>query len=197
MTWKDPEVRKRKRKEAYERDIEESRRKSRETNNRWKTNNPLRCLQSAKKYRENHHEKVLEGTRKWRVKNPQRCKELSKKWHRENKEKVNAKKRIWRQNNPEKRRIIEQNQLKRIQQAYNYDNISQVSFLLQYWAKLIREKYHNLCQVCGNTAKHTHHILHKQHHPNLALNENNGVPLCVSCHNEVHGKSVERVFEKW
>ncbi len=188
MTWKDPEIRKQKKREYYERDIEESRRKSRETNNRWKKRHPDKYLESAKKYRENHHVKVLEITRLWRKEHPQKSKELSKIWHQNNREKVNAEKREWRKNNPEKRRLIEINRLKRIQKAYNFETISKVGFALTIWSKKIRTEYNNLCQVCGKLAAHTHHILLKRFYPNLALNDNNGIPLCIECHKEVHGK---------
>ncbi len=166
--------------------------KSNEANKRWRLNNPLKYLESAKRYRESHHEQVLEYSRKWYRKNKQKSKENTRRWHQNNREKVNAEKREWRRKNPEKRKIIEQNRLKRIQEAYNYDGISQVSFLLTIWSNSIREKYHNMCQICGNLAIHTHHLLQKQHHPDLALNENNGIPLCMICHNEVHGRKMSQ-----
>ena len=45
--------------------IIESKIKHREINKRWRMNNPLKYLESAKRYRESHHEQVLECTRKW------------------------------------------------------------------------------------------------------------------------------------
>jgi 5-methylcytosine-specific restriction endonuclease McrA len=48
------------------------------------------------------------------------------------------------------------------------------------------------CQVCdSSTNLISHHILHKNYYPKLALNTNNGVLLCNEHHNECHGVLVK------
>jgi 5-methylcytosine-specific restriction endonuclease McrA len=44
------------------------------------------------------------------------------------------------------------------------------------------------CQICGSSTNLiSHHILHKEYYPKMALNTNNGIVLCNEHHNECHG----------
>lgn len=42
-----------------------------------------------------------------------------------------------------------------------------------------------------------HHIKEIEDHPELALNLDNLITLCLLCHNEIHGKTFERKALKW
>ncbi|UII58110.1 HNH endonuclease (plasmid) [Cytobacillus spongiae] len=42
-----------------------------------------------------------------------------------------------------------------------------------------------------------HHIKELEHHPDLALEEDNLETICVDCHNKEHGRSFEHKVPKW
>jgi 5-methylcytosine-specific restriction enzyme A len=42
-----------------------------------------------------------------------------------------------------------------------------------------------------------HHIKELEHHPELALDEDNLETICVECHNKEHGRLFERKENKW
>lgn len=67
-----------------------------------------------------------------------------------------------------------------------------------YWSiewrrlrKYVMEKYNYICQQCNEPAKVVHHIEwitdSNLHDPEITLNEDNLIPLCQECHNNVHG----------
>ena len=57
------------------------------------------------------------------------------------------------------------------------------------WKQKVREKYGNLCTVCGKTAQDPHHCFPKGSFSNLRFDILNGVPLCRSCHMGIHYRS--------
>lgn len=63
-----------------------------------------------------------------------------------------------------------------------------VMIALVGWSKSIKKRCNNLCQICGSPADHSHHIIPKSKYPQLSLNLNNGIALCLKHHNEVHGR---------
>jgi len=84
----------------------------------------------------------------------------------------------WKKNNPEKVSQI------------NFTYIKRAGLTLKslwVWAQEIKRKVNNKCEVCNKPAKHSHHIFPKAKFPQLALNENNGVALCILHHKEAHG----------
>jgi len=101
--------------------------------------------------------------------------------------KISCKK--WELNNPEKILIKLQRHLKKISRETNL-RVYQFTFALRGWSSFVRNRDSRICQVCGRTAKLSHHIIHKVKYPKLALNMGNGISLCDKCHNEVHGKKL-------
>ena len=65
-------------------------------------------------------------------------------------------------------------------------SLSRNQFLthLYNWAMIV--KYGKNCACCKEPADEAHHILYKSKYPQLMFNENNGIPLCITHHNEVH-----------
>ena len=57
------------------------------------------------------------------------------------------------------------------------------------WANKIKGRKKK-CQCCGSVAKElqAHHLIYKSFVPKLSLNLNNGMRLCLLCHDQVHGK---------
>lgn len=57
-------------------------------------------------------------------------------------------------------------------------------------ARMIRERYFHLCQICGKPAKEVHHIKFLTpdniSNPDITLNPANLVLVCYDCHNYIH-----------
>jgi len=65
--------------------------------------------------------------------------------------------------------------------------VDKMASKLIIWKNNIKNR-DNSCQICGSKNNlNSHHILHKEYYPKLALNINNGVLLCNEHHNECHG----------
>mgnify|MGYP000303142762 CR=1 FL=1 len=63
------------------------------------------------------------------------------------------------------------------------------SMAIRGWAKLVKGRDNNECQVCGSEEDlQAHHIFHKLQYPELSLNLNNGITLCKDNHYESHGR---------
>jgi len=94
----------------------------------------------------------------------------------------------WAGLNPEKVFI---SSIKTLEKCGKYFEMTgnQFRYSFKIWSNIIknRDKY---CQICNCTENlQAHHILFKQYYPKLALNINNGITLCVPCHEELHGFS--------
>ena len=72
--------------------------------------------------------------------------------------------------------------------AYHNLNWYQMSDQLRGWSEIIHKDCDEICQVCWQPSAEAHHIFHKSKYPQLAFNRNNGIALCLKCHNESHGK---------
>lgn len=76
---------------------------------------------------------------------------------------------------------------------YQKRRIKQLRYASQWrkdnptWTKQVRKRYRNICQTCGGIATHSHHIFHRSKYPQLQSNINNGIALCMTCHQQVHG----------
>jgi hypothetical protein len=62
-----------------------------------------------------------------------------------------------------------------------------------WWSKEIRERDNFKCKRCGiyDEHIHTHHIASRARRPDLKLDLNNGMCLCISCHAWVHSHPIE------
>lgn len=61
------------------------------------------------------------------------------------------------------------------------------------WSKQVRERDDYTCKICGKTKDDgynlvAHHLDSYDTHKDLRLDLDNGVTLCVSCHNKFHNK---------
>lgn len=67
----------------------------------------------------------------------------------------------------------------------------------RYWRKsvFIRDGY--TCQHCNkkNLYLHAHHIKQKAQYPDLIHDINNGITLCIPCHNKVHGFNTSSIHK--
>ncbi len=60
----------------------------------------------------------------------------------------------------------------------------------------VLERYHNRCAVCKVWLTpgewHLHHVRSQGAHPELRHDEENLIPLCVSCHGLIHDGKISR-----
>lgn len=183
---------------------------------RFLDNHPGIMNEYVQKYRTKYPERVLESRERnketkaiqekvWYQNNKEHRYQYCKNWNDLNRIHNNKVKRIFRMNNrdiviqrekswkkanPNK---VYQYQLKNLEKQSKPLKLDTVSYkmALKSWSDMIKSKYDNLCQICGAPAEHTHHIFYRSTLPLFALNENNGIPLCITHHNEVHGKSIK------
>lgn len=61
------------------------------------------------------------------------------------------------------------------------------------WRKLIFERDSYTCKMCGEIARQiqAHHIFPVRDYPDLTLDINNGITLCVICHKKINRKEYE------
>jgi len=77
-------------------------------------------------------------------------------------------------------------------------------YLSDAWKRkqeVILRKADYKCQICRRygrirEAKEVHHIRHLDEAPELALDENNLIALCHSCHNKQHPEKVRAATER-
>ena len=110
-----------------------------------------------------------------------------KKYYKTNPEKVKALSKKWQNANPEKckKSMLDYNKRKLAKFAYLF-NLSKTDMRLAriLWSAQVRKN--KPCAICNLPAIHAHHILHASKYPKLSMNPNNGIPLCIEHHVEVH-----------
>jgi len=133
-------------------------------------------------------EKIKKQKRQWYLKNKktirQKQNEYSKKYRKRTENIIKARNtsKIWRQNNPDKRLL---QSIRFYNKIKNGNSLVSYKFLLYTWSKAVRKRDDNQCQICGKTNVQSHHIFPKISYPELSLNINNGVTLCVEHHSEI------------
>jgi hypothetical protein len=67
--------------------------------------------------------------------------------------------------------------------------IKGLTIALKQWSQRVKERDDYKCQICGNVSKpflEAHHIKHRDEYPELQLEIENGITLCVRCHADKH-----------
>lgn len=96
--------------------------------------------------------------------------------------------RKWKLRNLDRVVINNTRYLEKIGRILNLTS-SQYNFAINIWAKIVKYRDNNKCVICGSIENlNAHHIIYRKDYPELSLNVNNGITLCVDNHNEVHGK---------
>ena len=68
------------------------------------------------------------------------------------------------------------------------------SYIAKKWRKQVTKRDDHKCQKCGSRDKlHAHHIKDFKDHPDLRWDLNNGITVCVFCHEKIHN----RKFPDW
>ncbi len=108
------------------------------------------------------------------------------KWNRDNPEIVKRNNKIWTSKNPEKILSYNIKSLSRIGKTLNMNSM-EYQYAQQSWSIMIRKLDNKTCKNCNSKEKlHAHHIMPKSLFPKLALDVNNGITLCETCHRNIH-----------
>ncbi len=151
---------------------------------KYPSQDPVRVSEFNKAYRKTHIERHNEQNRKsWnKMKN-------DKEWL----SKHNERGYNWKVNNPQKWRSMQlKSQTKYLKSLEPFLNkeYNHIPYLYKVWADEVKQNGHTVCGItdCFETNTQSHHIFQKKFYPKLSLNLNNGIPLCIVHHNEVHGR---------
>jgi len=129
-----------------------------------------------KQYHKDHPERYATHNHNWYMKNKDKKALYNKKYRKENSEYFTTYKKQYTKDHPEV-------SLKSQRKLRARLGISMYG--LMAWTKVIRKGKN--CSYCGSDKDlHSHHLIPKSKQPGLALNENNGIPLCATCHKEHH-----------
>jgi len=93
----------------------------------------------------------------------------------------------YKQNNPEVGLKSSQKQFKKLSKTLGIFPFTKIPMIFFAWGKTIKKIHGKVCSVCSSiTCIEAHHLFEKAKYPLLSLNENNGIPLCKECHDEIH-----------
>lgn len=70
------------------------------------------------------------------------------------------------------------------------------SYKIIKWAREVKLRDKNHCQICGEPAVDAHHIFPKSKFPELSTIPNNGISLCDKHHKEAHGGNLTKKKSK-
>jgi len=147
-------------------------------------------------------EKLKRRTRKWRKDNLKKKNKYDRKYQKEHREQYKNYNKKY-QHSPKgqitKIKYVKEHpeiglqanikQLTKISNLFN-KSLEEYKYAILYWSKTVKKR-DNKCQKCGSKENlEAHHMLHKAKFPELSLNINNGITLCLDCHYEVHGKQL-------
>ena len=153
---------------------------------------PIKRKEYNKNYRISHRKQRNEYNKENNKKHKHRINMYRKKYYIEHKEEEKKKSKLYYQThvhpktNPEKRLVIMKRHLEKYGKTFEM-NPSEFSFALQAWSKTIKKLDNFICKNCGNKENlNAHHIQPKQDFPELALDTDNGITLCKTCHENIH-----------
>ena len=116
-------------------------------------------------------------------------KHYQKLYYIHNSQKIKKRIKAYNKNNPH---IKLKNGLKNLNKIGKLFDIcgEEYKWLVDKWSKTIKIRDNYTCQICGfkgdNSSLNSHHIFYKNKYPQLSLNLNNGITLCLTCHKEIH-----------
>ncbi len=164
----------------------------------------LKNKQKMNEYSKQRHKEKLEERKaqqkEYREKTKGKRSEYNKRYWNEKKEILNPQnkarnkkkkyryrdyQRQWERKNQQRRYEIELNLYRKYGQFLNL-NAHEYKSVLIAWSKLVRNRDNNSCLQCGKPSNVSHHIIFKKTMPELSLNLNNGIALCIPCHKEIH-----------
>ena len=156
----------------------------------------------TKQYNENNRDKISAYYKQYYKDNHKKIKTQKKQYDKDNRDRISIQKKQYYKDNRdelliEKKQYYKDNRGTILQQRKNhpevglraqkklYKKMGLTPYQTMAWARVIRKGKN--CSYCGSDKDlHSHHLFTKARYPGLALGENNGIPLCVTCHREHH-----------
>ena len=139
---------------------------------REKPENKAKIKASKRQYYIDHREELSVYYKQYKKDH----REEIKQYRKNNRDKINKTERQYHKDHPEVGLRI---------QSKLYKKMGLSKWNLIAWTRVIRKDKN--CSYCGSEKTlHSHHLIPKSKQPGLALNENNGIPLCDPCHKEHH-----------
>lgn len=70
------------------------------------------------------------------------------------------------------------------------------AYKLKLWRYRVLNRDGHRCQDCGttNSPLHAHHIKSYSQHESLRFEDSNGITLCISCHEKIHGRPLGDLY---
>ena len=129
-----------------------------------------------KQYNKDHREEQLVKMKQYRKDNSEKIKAYKKQYTKDHREEQLAYAKQYAKDHPE---------VSLRSQKKMFKKLGLTKWSMRAWTRVIRKDKN--CSYCGsNKQLHSHHLIPKSKQPGLALNENNGIPLCDPCHREHH-----------
>ena len=151
-------------------------------------------LEYMRNYRKENREEYNQYMKDWRLGHLEQAKFSQQKTYQKNKEYYKTKQRKYYEINKEQELIKHREYRKKHPEKFlkymqDYKKRTGLIFgrMSGEWAKTIKKRDNNACQICGNIAEHSHHILYRKNFPHLQFVINNGIALCKKCHYQTHG----------
>lgn len=141
-------------------------------------------LLKVSKYKKLNTKLILKNQKIYYKNNKSRISEYQQNYYQKNKPEMLIKCKIYRQSHPE---VYLKSTLKRIKKLAAVIGKSSYEFVygLNNWSLAVKKRDNHICQNCGQPAKEAHHIFPKSKYPGLTFNLNNGISLCINCHNQI------------
>lgn len=145
------------------------------------------CHKTQRKQYEIDHKEQL---KRYRIDRKEEKKQYDKQYNIDNREHNSVISKQWVKDNPEKVLAGSKRHLTKYGSFLDMTS-KEYHATLYAWSKAVKHRDINTCQICGSKEQlQAHHVIYKQYYPQLSLNVNNGVTLCLPCHNATHWKCI-------
>lgn len=145
------------------------------------------CEKNLKEYYQKNKEKYRNSHKRWIFTHNINWNELCRKQRDSNPGKHSMYQKKSKQKYPEKQLKYLMNHFRKYGKVFDLSD-KEYQYALFHWSRTVKKIIGKSCIICGIQPTQSHHIFHRAKYPKLSLNVNNGVPLCVIHHNEVHDK---------
>jgi hypothetical protein len=178
---------------------------NRESDRKWRENNPDKYSESQRKWYENNRDKVCESSRKWQQNNPDKVRERNHKYYLNNCEKECERQKKWRDDNPEYIHNYQKKLISEFCEQYSGDleqvleNIPNAAWYIreakmQVWfgesyadGMIAKIKSTPVCEVTGESNNLViHHLYSFNTHPELGNDVANMVRITGTVHDDFH-----------
>ena len=146
-----------------------------------------RLLKEVKQYNKDHSEEKKAYDKQYHKDHSEEIKAYRKQYHKDHRDKINERQKQYDKDHREEIKQYKKDhpEVGLKAQKKLFKKLGCTPYQIMAWSWVIRKGKN--CSYCDSDKNlHAHHLLSKSRYPDLKLNENNGIPLCVTCHREHH-----------